>query len=89
MGAGLVFDRCRTREAVRIKRIMAWAGRELGGLTNQVHGQSIRARSWALSRGLGQLARDLERDENLQKMVQTLCVDLRTGQRFKKSIKHA
>jgi len=41
MGAGLVFDRCRTREAVRIKRIMAWAGRELGGLTNQVMAKAL------------------------------------------------
>ena len=39
--AGLVLDRGRTREVVRIKRIMAWVWRELGGLINQVMAKAL------------------------------------------------
>lgn len=85
----VIFSKGRTREVVRIKRIMAWVGREVGGLTNQEMAKTLGQDSGGLSRGLRQIAVELKQDERLQRTVQTVCVALRRGRKFKKSISHA
>lgn len=87
--AEAVFDRGREREAVRIKRVMAWVGREVGGLTNQSMAKTLGQDPGALSRGLRKLGAEIEKHKNLQKTIQAICEALRQGRRFKKSIRHA
>ena len=85
----VVLRRGRGRENARIKRVMAWVGREVGGLTNQEMGVELAQDPAALSRGLGKLADELAKDAKLRSVVQTLCDGLRKGKRVKKSIRHA
>ena len=87
--AEAVFDRGRERKAVRIKRVMAWVGREVGALTIQAMAKALGQDPGGLSRGLRKLSEEMEGDQDLQKTVQTLCETLRKGRRFKKSISHA
>jgi hypothetical protein len=83
------FLRGRERGAVRIKRVMAWVGREVGGLTIQEMAKALGQDPGALSRGLRKLADKLEGDQDLRKSVQALCEAIRKGRQFKKSISHA
>ena len=46
-------------------------------------------RSGGVESGLRKLSEEMERDQYLQKTVQTLCETLRKGWRFEKSIRHA
>ncbi len=43
----------------------------------------------ALSRGLGKLADELDKDPELRRVVEELCDTLRKGRRPKRSIRHA
>lgn len=85
----VALDRGRERKGVRIKRVMAWVGREVGELTLQAMAEALRQDPGGLSRGLRKFAGEMERDQDLQKTVRILCETLRTGRRFKKSISHA
>jgi len=49
----VVFRRGRGRVNARIKRVMAWVGQEVGGLTNQEMAIELAQDSAALRRGLG------------------------------------
>ena len=84
-----VFDRGRTREAVRMKRVMAWVGREVGGLTNQAMAKALNQDPGALSRGVRKVAEEMGKNQEMKKTLQELCIALRKGRQFKKSIKHA
>ncbi len=84
-----VFHRGRVREAVQVKRVMAWVGREVGGLTNQAMAKALGQDPGALSRGLRKLGEEIEEDQSLRKTVQSLCEALRKGRRLKRSIRHA
>ena len=88
-GVPAALDRGREREAVRIKRTIAWVGREVGELTVQAMAKALGQDPGGLSRGLRKLAEEMKRDQDLQKTVQILCKTLRRGRRFKKSISHA
>ena len=85
----VVLRRGRGRENARIKRVIAWVGREVGGLTNQEMAMEMAQDPAALSRGLGKLADELAKDAKLRSVVQMLCDGLRKGKRVKKSIRHA
>jgi len=69
--------------------VMAWVGREVGGLTNQEMAKELAQDPAALSRGLGKLADELAKEAKLRSFVQMLCDGLRKGKRVKKSIRHA
>lgn len=84
-----VLHRGRMREAVRIKRVMAWVGREVGGFSNQQIAKELRRDPTVLSRGLVKLADELGRDRHLRDDVERLCDLLRKGKRPKRSIMHA
>jgi len=87
--AGAVFHRGRAREVVRIRRVMAWVGRELGGMSNGELAKELRQEPAVLSRGLGKLAEELARNPDLSGVVETLCGSLRKGRRPKRSIRLA
>ncbi len=78
-----VLHRGRGREVVRVRRVMAWLGRELGGLTNQALAKELQQEPAVLSRGLGKLAEELASNPELRGVVETLCVNLRKGRRLK------
>ncbi len=82
--AGAVLHRGRGREDVRIKRVMAWVGREVGGFTNQQMAKELRQDPAVLSRGLSQLADGMKRERELQSVVEKLCNALRKGRRPKR-----
>jgi REP-associated tyrosine transposase len=84
-----VYERGRERAAVRQKRVMAWVGRAVGGLTNQAMAKVLGQDPGALSRGMRKLAEELEHNRELKEMVQGLCESLREGRPFKKAIRHA
>ena len=48
-----------------MKWVRAWMGREVGGLTNQVLAKELHQGSAVLSRGLGKVAEELERNPAL------------------------
>lgn len=52
----------RRREHARIKRVMAWVGREVGGLTNREMANELGQDPAVLSRGLGKLADESGKD---------------------------
>jgi len=85
----VVLRRGRGRENARIKRVIAWVGREVGGLTNQEVAMEMAQYPAALSRGLGKLADELAKDAKLRRLAQMLCDGLRKGKRVRKSIRHA
>ena len=87
--AGAVLHRGRARGIVRVRRVMAWVGRELGGLTNQELAKELHQEPAVLSRGLGKLAEELVRDAALHRLVETLCATLRKGRRPKRSKRFA
>lgn len=87
--AGAAMDRGKERSAVRIKRVMAWVGREVGGLTNREMAQALRQDPGSLSRGVRKLVDEMEKDQDLLKSVQVLCETIRRGRPFKKTIRHA
>ncbi|MEK7286871.1 MAG: hypothetical protein AAB035_06200, partial [Nitrospirota bacterium] len=78
-----MFLRGRERGVVRIKRVMAWVGREVVGLTIQEMAKALGQDPGALSRGLRTLSDELEGDQDLRKSVQTLCEAIRKGRQFK------
>lgn len=84
-----VRDRGRERAGVRIKRVMAWVGREVGDLTIHAMAKALGQDAGGLSRGLRRLAEEMRRDQDLQTTVQMLCETLRKGRRYKTSISHA
>ena len=85
----VVLNRGRAREMVRVRRVMAWVGRELGGFTNQALAKQLRQEPAVLSRGLGKLADELASKPELRRIVETLCNSLRKGRRIKRSIRFA
>jgi len=87
--AAAVLHRGRAREIVRVRRVMAWVGRELGGFTNRELAKELHQEPAVLSRGLGRLTEELARDPELRGLVETLCDTLRTGRRPKRSIRFA
>ena len=87
--AAAVLHRGRAREIVRIRRIMAWVGRELGGFTNQDLAKELKQEPAVLSRGLGRLAEELASNPQLRALVQTFCNGLRKGRQPKRSIRFA
>jgi len=60
VSAGAVMDRGKERGAVRIKRVMAWVGREVGGLKNREMAQALRQDPGSLSRGVRKLADEMD-----------------------------
>ena len=84
-----MLHRGRAREIVRVRRVMAWVGRELGGLSNQELAKDLYQDSAVLSRGLGKLAEELARNPELRGVVETLCDGLRKGRGPKRSIRFA
>jgi len=89
VSAGAAMDRGKERGAVRIKRVMAWVGREVGGLTNREMAQALRQDPGSLSRGVRKLVEEMEKDRDLLKSVQVLCETMRRGRPFKKTIRQA
>ena len=87
--AAAVLHRGRARGIVRVRRVMAWVGRELGGLTNQELARKLHQEPAVLSRGLGKLAEELVRDPELYRLVERLCASLRKGRRQKRSKRFA
>jgi REP element-mobilizing transposase RayT len=85
----VVLHRDRRRENARVKRVMAWVGREVGGFTNRQMAEELGQDAAALSRGLGKLAGELGANQELRKVVEKLCATLRRGRRLKRSIRHA
>ncbi len=84
-----VIHRGRGRENARLKRVMAWVGREVGGFSNQEMAKELGQDPAVLSRGLGKLADELARERDLRTGVEQLCNLLRKGKRPKRSIRHA
>ena len=84
-----VLHRGRGREIVRIRRVMAWLGRELGGLTSQELAKELHQDPAVLSRGLGKLTEELASKPELRGAVETLYEILRKGRRRKRSIRFA
>jgi REP element-mobilizing transposase RayT len=84
-----VLHRGRGREAARVKRVMAWVGREVGGFSNREMAEALGQDPAALSRGLGKLANELGRDRELQRVTENICDTLRRGRRPKRSIRSA
>lgn len=89
ISAPAVFHRGRGRESARIKRVMAWVGREVGGFTNQEMAKHLGQDPAVLSRGLGKLAEELGKDRDFQRVVENLCNALRKGRPRKRSIRSA
>jgi REP element-mobilizing transposase RayT len=85
----VVLHRGRAREIVRVRRVMAWLGRELGGFTNQALAKELRQEPAVLSRGLGKLAAELASIPDLCRVVETLSNSLKKGHRVKRSIRFA
>jgi len=69
VSAGAVRDRGTARGAVRIKRVMAWVGSEVGGLTNREMAQALRQDPGSVSRGVRKLVDEMEKDRDLLKSV--------------------
>lgn len=84
-----VLYRGRGRRKARIKRVMAWVGREVGGFPNQEMASALGQDPSVLSRGLRKLEAEMGEDRELQKGVQDLCHTLRKGRQPKRSIRHA
>ena len=80
-----VMHRGRGRRVARIRRVMAWVGREVSGWTNQEMARELRQDPAVLSRGLGKLAEELGKDQEFQRVTQNLCESLRKGRRPKRS----
>ena len=74
---------------MRIKRVMAWVGGEVGGLKNREMAQALRQDPGSLSRGVRKLVDEMEKDRDLVKSVQVLCETMRRGRPFKRTIRHA
>ena len=89
VSAGAVRDRGKERGAVRIKRVMAWVGREVGGVTNREMAQALRQDPGSVSRGVRKLVDEMEKDRDLVKSAKVLCGTMRRGRPFKKTIRHA
>lgn len=89
ISAAAVLHRGRGRENARIKRVMTWVGREVGGFTNQEMAEGLGQDPAVLSRGLGKLGAELGKDRELQRVVGKLCNGLRKGRRPKRSIRSA
>jgi len=87
--ASAVLHRGRAREVVRVRRVMASLGRELGGLTNHALAKELQLEAMVLSRDLGKLAEELPSNPELRGVVETLCDSLRKGRRLKRSIRFA
>jgi len=87
--ASAVLHRGRAREIVRVRRVMAWVGRELCGLANQTLAKKLQQEPAVLSRGLGKLAEELANKPELRSVVELLCDSLRKGRRLKRSIRFA
>lgn len=85
----VVLHRDRRRENVRIKRVMAWVGREVGGFSNGEIARELGQDPAALSRGLGKLADELGVNRELRRVVEKLCATLRKGRRTRRLIRHA
>ena len=73
---------------VRARRMMAWVGREVGGMTNQEMGKELGQDASGISRGLSKLGEELGESKDMQKQLEALCDGLRKGKRLKRSITH-
>jgi len=82
-------DRGKERGAVRIKRVMARVGREVGGLKNREMAQALRHDPGSLSRGVRKLVEEREKDRDLVTSVQVLCETMRRGRPFKMTMRQA
>ena len=89
VSAGAVMDRGKERGAVRIKRVMALVGREIGGLKNREMAQALRQDPGSVSRGVRNLVDQREKDQDLVTSVQVLCETMRRGRLFKMTIRQA
>ena len=89
LASAAVLHRGRAREIVRVRRVMAWVGRELGGLTSQELAKELHQDPEVLSRGLGKLTEELARNAELRGVVEKLCDSSRKGRRPKRSIRFA
>ncbi|MCH7915180.1 MAG: transposase [Deltaproteobacteria bacterium] len=87
--AGAVLHRGRGRKNVRIKRVMAWVGREVGGFTYQLMAKELSQDPAVLSRGLSKLSDEIRKERDLQIVVEKLCNSLRKGRRPKRSLRLA
>ena len=84
----VALQRGRGRKNAKVKRVMAWIAREVGGFTNQQTAKALRQDAAALSRGLGKLAEELSKDRELRRDVEKLCENLRKGKNPKRSNRH-
>lgn len=84
-----VLHRGRARDIVRVRRVMAWVGRELGGFSNPALAKELQQDPAVLSRGLGKLAEQLASEPELRKIVDRLCNSLRKGRRPRRLIRFA
>jgi hypothetical protein len=89
VSAGAVRDRGKEWGAVRITRVMAWGGRDVGGLKNREMAHALRQDPGSLSRGVRKLADEMEKDRDLVTSVQVLCETMRRGRPFKMTIRQA
>ena len=89
LSGAAVMHRGRGREAARVRRIIAWVGREVGGFSNREMADALQLDPAALSRGLIKLADELGRDGELRTVTGNICDTLRSGKRPKRSIRSA
>lgn len=68
---------------------MAWVGREVGGFSNREMAEELGQDPAVLSRGLGKLADELGKNQELRRVVEKLCNVLREGRRPKRSKRSA
>ena len=85
----VALQRGRGRKNAKVKRVMAWIAREVGGFTNQETAKLLRQDAAALSRGISKLAEELSKNSELRRDVEKLCERLRKGKKPKRSIRHA
>jgi REP element-mobilizing transposase RayT len=80
----VALQRGRGRKNAKVKRVMAWIAREVGGFTNQETAKFLRQDAAALSRGIGKLADEFSKDSELRRDVDKLCEKLRHGKNLKR-----
>ena len=77
-------QRGRGRKNAKLKRVMAWIAREVGGFTNQETAKLLRQDAASLSRGISKLAEELSKNSELRRDVERLCEKLRGGAKRRK-----
>ena len=79
----------RGRKEVRIRRIIAWLGREVGGFTIKQMAIQLGQDATVLGRGLVKVMEELGKDKVFQMQIKEFSVALRKGRLPKRDIKHA